>query len=93
MLKNNCQQFGAFHKKLSINKQMIQYHGLHWTKLFIKENPVKFGYKLWMPCSTGGYPYCFKIYCGKDSKRKTPLGNIVMNMFSPFSDNNRHVFI
>ena len=69
---------------------MTQYYGLHGAKQFIKRNSVKFGYKLWMLCRTGGYLYSFEIYCGKDSQRKTLLEHVVMNMLSPIS--NKSIF-
>ena len=66
LLKVNCQQFGVFHKSLSIDESMVPYRGLHSAKQYIKGKPVKFGYKLWMLCSSDGFPYNFEIYCGKD---------------------------
>ncbi|XP_071750096.1 piggyBac transposable element-derived protein 3-like [Lepeophtheirus salmonis] len=56
MLRNNCQQFGVFHEQLSIDESMAPYRGLHSAKQFIKSKPVWFGYKLWMLCSSDGFP-------------------------------------
>ena len=64
LLRTNCQQFGVFHKNLSIDESMVPYRGLHSAKQYIKGKPVKSGYKLWMLCSSDGYPYNFEIYCG-----------------------------
>ena len=44
---------------------MMPYRGLHYTKQYIKDKLVKFGYKLWMLCSSDGYPYNSEIYCSK----------------------------
>ena len=63
LLKANCQQFGVFHKSLSIDESMVPYRGLHSAKQYIKGKPVKFGYKLWMLCSSDGFPY---NYLGND---------------------------
>ena len=61
-----------FHKNLSIDKSMVPYRGLHSAKQYIKGKPVKFGYKLWMLCSSDGYPYNFEIYCGQRRSSRPP---------------------
>ena len=84
LLRNNCQQFGVLHKNLSMDESMVPYLGLHSAKQYIKGKPVKFGYKLWMLCSSDGYPCNFEIYCGKDESRTNPLGtHVVEKMLSP----------
>lgn len=76
-LNKNFQQFGIFDKNLSIDESMVPYYG-HSCKMFIKGKPVRFGYKVWMLCSSNGYPYNMKIYSGKDSPESTPLGSRVV---------------
>ena len=83
LLRTNCQQFGVFHKNLGIDESMALYHGLHSAKQYIKGKRVKFGYKLWMLCSSDGHPYNFETYCGKDESRTNPLGtHVVEKMLS-----------
>ena len=36
----NCQQFGIFYKKLSINESMMPYRGKHPIKQFIQNKPM-----------------------------------------------------
>ena len=92
LLLTNCQQFGVFHKNLSIDESMVPYRGLHSAKQYIKGKPVKFGYKLWMLCSSDGYLYNFEIYCGKDESRTNPLGtHVVEKMLSPVTNPSQHV--
>jgi len=91
-LRQQCQQFGVFHEFLSIDESMVPYRGLHSAKQFIRNKPVRFGYKIWMMCSSNGYPYNFEIYCGKDPNRTTPLGSHVVNtMLQPITSNENHV--
>ena len=52
LLLTGCHQFGAFHKSLSIDESIVPYRGLHSAKQYINDKPVKFGYKLWMLCSS-----------------------------------------
>ena len=92
LLRTNCQQFGVFHKNLSIDESMVPYSGLHSAKQYIKGKPVKFGYKLWMLCSSDGYPYNFEIYCGKDEIRTNFLEtHVVEKMLSPVTNPSQHV--
>ena len=92
LLRTNCQQFGVFHKNLSIDESMVPYCGLHSAKQYIKGKPVKFGYKLWMLCSSDGYPYNFEIYRGKDKSRTNPLGtHVVEKMLSHVTNPSKHV--
>ena len=92
MLRERCQVTGTFHEYLSIDESMIPYHGHHSAKQFIRNKPVRFGYKMWMLCSADGYPYNFELYCGKDDKRALPLGtHVVMNMLRPVKNRDEHV--
>lgn len=63
-------QFGIFSKHLSIDEQMCPYYGKHSAKMFMKNKPVKFGYKFWVLASEDGYPYRLNLYLGKDSDRE-----------------------
>jgi len=57
----------------------------------MKGKPVQFGYKMWMLHSVGGFPYNLDIYCGKDSRRTTPLGTyVVSTMLSPVGSDKQH---
>ena len=73
---------------------MLPYRGLHSAKQYIKGKPVKFCYKLWMLCSSDGFPYNFKIYCGKDSSRTSPLGShVVKKMLGPVPNKSQHIVL
>ena len=92
LLQTYCQQFGVFHKNLSIDKSMVPYRSLHSAKQYIKGKRIKFGYKLWMLCSSDEYPYNFKIYCSKDESKINPLGtHVVEKMLSPVTNPSQHV--
>ena len=66
----NCQQFGIFHKKLSIDENIVPYRRKHQIRQFIRNKPVRFGYKIWFTWGTGGYPYNFQIYEDKETGTK-----------------------
>lgn len=82
MLNKNFQQWGVFHKNLSLDEAMVKYYGHHPAKQFIRGKPVRFGYKDWMLCSDSGYCYNFDTYCGASpslpKNRDLPLGSAVV---------------
>ena len=75
-------KFGFFHELLSIDESMVPYYGRHSCKMFIKGKPIRYGYKIWMLCSSDGYPYHMDIYQGKEQqKHSIPLSTrMVTNM-------------
>jgi DNA excision repair protein ERCC-6 len=60
--------------------------------MFIRGKPIRFGYKLWMLCSSDGYPYQAIIYCGKaDRPEHLGLGeHVVTTLASCISDKTQH---
>ena len=59
---------------------MVPYFGRHSAKMFIREKPICFGFKIWCLCGSDGYPYNMKVYQGKEKKLKDhPLGSRVIN--------------
>lgn len=92
-LCKNLIQFGVFHDKLSIDESMVPYYGHHSCKMFIRGKPIRFGYKIWMICSSNGYPYKMEIYSGKQNgaKADAPLGSrVVMDMLSVVEQPEQH---
>ena len=91
-LVRQFQLFDVFHKNLSIDEEMVPYHGHHSSKMLIRNKPIRFGFKLWMLCSVDGYPYKVQIYCGKDNDDKSPLGTrVVGQLLACVDDPSSHV--
>ena len=59
---------------VSIDKSMVPYHGRHGCKQFMRNKPVKFGYKFWVAATTLGYAIQFYPYMGKDDHYDPNLG-------------------
>lgn len=57
-----------FSISLSIDEFMVPYNGHHGAKMFIRGNPVRFDYKVWMLCGSDGHPYQVSIYCEKSDR-------------------------
>ena len=45
-MNKNLSQWGIFHKILSIDEAMVPYFGKHSAKMYIKDKPIRFGYKI-----------------------------------------------
>ena len=99
-LNKSLQQFGVFSKNLSGDEQMVPFFGRHSCKMYMKGKPVKFGYKLWVLCSSDGYPFMFWIYEGKASDpnpadTEMTLGSkIILKMVSILDDPRKyHIYM
>ena len=46
MLNSNLVQLGIFHELLNVDRSMVSYFERHSAKIFIKEKPIRFGYKI-----------------------------------------------
>ena len=80
MLNQSLIQFSIFNKLLNVNESMVPYFGWHNAKMFIRGQPISFGFKIWWLCGSDGYPYNVKIYQGKAKKlQDQPLGSRVIN--------------
>lgn len=94
LMNEKFQQWGVFQKHLSVDEMIVRYYGHHSVKQFIRNKPIRFGYKLWALCGDSGYCFHFSLYCGKETSETVhvPLGSrVVMNMLSVVDDPRSHV--
>lgn len=73
-------------QRLSIDEQMCATKVAHFMKQYLPNKPHKWGFKLFVLCSVGGYAHTFEIYTGEDYKRLSdepdfgPVGNVVIRL-------------
>lgn len=73
-------------QRLSIDEQMCATKVAHFMKQYLPNKPHKWGFKLFVLCSVGGYAHKFEIYTGEDYKRLPdepdfgPVGNVVIRL-------------
>lgn len=65
-IKSKCLQYFEPEQNLSYDESMVKYYGKHSCKQFIRNKPIRFGYKIWCLCSSVGYLVNFDIYQGKN---------------------------
>lgn len=74
---------------ISIDEAMIAYYGHHPAKQFIRNKPVKYGYKMWCLASSDGYVYHAEPYAGAATQTRDyglgQGGNVVMDLIDKCS--------
>ena len=79
MLKQSFQTHFDLGENLTIDEMMIKFKGRSSIKQYLKDKPIKRGYKVWVLADTStGYIYDFEIYSGKSMERQIPLGDHVV---------------
>ena len=61
-------------QSVSIDESMVRYLSCHGCKQYIRNKPVKFGYKFWVAATPLGYAIQFYLYAGKDENYDSNLG-------------------
>ena len=66
----------------SIDEHVTKFKGRNSCKQYIKNKPIKWGFKWWCRCSsTTGYLYDFNLYLGKKEKTEIELcESVVLNL-------------
>lgn len=66
-------------REQSIDEHMIKFKGHHSAKQYIKNKPIKWGFKVWQRCdSRTGYLFEFSLYTGKKGRPEVGLGESVV---------------
>lgn len=80
---NECFQAAREPSKYqSIDEHMIRFKGHNAMKQYIKNKPIKWGFKMWCRCdSSNGYLYEFELYQGRKENPEYGLGEgIVLSL-------------
>lgn len=67
-------QFGCWAEALSIDEQMVPYFGRNSCKMYIRNKPIRFGYKIWCLCSAEGYLFQSIPYAGASDNYNRQVG-------------------
>lgn len=66
IFRRNIQQFGFFSSAMAVDEMMMKFFGRTVLKQFIRNEPIRFGIKLWALCAANGFLLDLDIYCGKN---------------------------
>lgn len=92
-LNRKYMQFGVFETFLSIDEQMIPYFGRHSCKMFIRNKPIRFGFKYWALCSDSGYLYAVAPYGGSSVPYDKIVGlgaSVVLSLLENVRNADKH---
>ena len=64
ILNEAFKKFRILHQNLFVDESMVPHFNRHSCKQFIRDKPIRFGFKLWVISSSTGLPYHVSIYEG-----------------------------
>ena len=78
----------------SVDEHMCKFKGRSSMKQYIKNKPIKRGFKYWYRCyGETGYVYQLELYQEWKEKSKLNFGpNVVLDLWQVLKDNSFHVF-
>ena len=82
-------------QKLVIDESMVKFNGRSSLKQYMRDKPIKRGFKIWMLCDSAGYNLKFEIYTGKtaDQVEKGLASRVVLNLVQGFTEKNHKLYI
>ena len=92
---NFCYQNGAENEAhQSIDEHMIKFKGHSQMKRYIKNKPIKWGFKVWERCGASStYLYDFDIYTGRKNQPELGLGEqVVLQLTRSLQNSNVRIF-
>ena len=92
---NRCFQAArSASKQQSIDEHMIKFKGHNIMKRYIRNKPVKWGFKLWCRCdAVSGYLYQFDLYTGRKTATEYGLGEgVVIMLTTPLEELGCQIF-
>lgn len=82
-IKTKCLKYFVPEQNLSYDESMVKYYGKHSCKQFIRNKPIRFGYKIWCLCTSEGYLVNFDIYQGKNANTNKEYQNLFGKASAP----------
>ena len=87
-IKSKCFEFYQPIKELSVDERMVKSKARSHLIQYMRNKPIKWGFKVWVIADPSGYMIDFDIYTGKDgSNGKGDHGvayGVVMKLVAPF---------
>ena len=93
MLKN-FKKYIRMSENVCVDESMIKYFGNHSMKQFIRGKPIRYGYKVWMLCSSTGQCHHFKMYTGAEERDPNlGVGESVVLSMAEFVPSGCHLYM
>ena len=95
-IKSKCFEYYQPIKQLSVDERMVKSKARSHLIQYMRNKPVKWGFKLWVIADPSGYTLDFNVYTGKDGSGKSDHGlgyDVVMKLVAPFCFQGYHLYI
>lgn len=94
-LSQSYKKYYSPKQKLVVDESMVKFKGRSSLKQYIKNKPIKRGFKIWMLCDETGYNLSFQIYSGKQTDSvEVGLGSrVVLDLCKDFVNKNHLLFV
>lgn len=95
MIKRRCLEYYQLTKYLCIDERMVKSKSRSHLIQYMRNKPVKWGFKLWVMSDTTGYTLDFDIYTGKSEKPHPEHGlayNVVQKLIAPYRFQGYYLF-
>jgi len=83
-LKSNCLTYYQPLQHLSVDERMVKSKPRCHTVQYMRNKPVKWGFKLWVLADTTGYTVDFNIYTRKGGAEQGLTFKVVEDLLKPF---------
>ena len=92
-IKARCIDYYQPLRELSIDERMVKSKARSVMVQYMKQKPIKWGFKLWVVADTTGYTIDFNIYTGKRESTEHGLASqVIMTLVEPFMFQGYEVF-
>lgn len=79
-IENSFAKYYQPQQKLVVDECKVKFKGRNSMKQYMRDKPVKRGFKIWMLCTQTGYNLKFKIYTEAKKELELKLG-LVLRLF------------
>ena len=95
LINKKCVKNFPSKEQVAVDESMIPYFGRHSAKQYIMNQPIRFGYKVWVIATRNGYCIVFIPYVGKGLQIDKELGlggSVVVELVSKLPENGYDVY-
>ena len=95
-IERKCFEFYQPVKELSVDERMVKSKARSHLIQYMRNKPVKWGFKVWVIADPSGYTLDFDVYTGKDGNGKGDHGvayGVVMKLVAPLFFQGYHLYI
>ena len=94
-MKTTCKQLYQPLQQVSIDECIVKSKARTKFRQYMKDKPVKWGFKYWVLADPSGYTYDFDLYCGAAQSARSENGlafDVVTSLVTPLHHQNYQLY-